>query len=147
VGSIAMMTGIASDRGNLAGAGAVIGLLGLVAQGVSAATTPAADIRAWQSLPSTILVHDGDAWTRGEATIVSAAGERPVLIRGGKDGCTIAWGRTRSSLAEDDGGGVRFVKHRPQEDGRREKNSAFRNLLQAEQGAATGSLVKTGGAQ
>lgn len=145
VGNIAMLTGIASDRGNLAGAGAIIGLVGLFAKGISAATTPTADTRAWQSLPSVVLFQDRGEPLTGTLSVSSGNGERPLAIQPSTGKCSIAWGRTRSALGTSDGGTVRFVDDRTQEDARREKNTLFRQQLQAD--AANVGLAKAGGAQ
>jgi tetratricopeptide (TPR) repeat protein len=145
VGQIAMLQGLASDRSNLAGAGAIIGLVGLFAKGISAATTPTADTRAWQSLPSAVLFQDRAEPLAGTLTVVSANGERPLAIQPSSGKCSIAWGRTRSALGVGDGGSVRFTDDRVQEDSRREKNNLFREQLKAD--AANVGLAKAGAAQ
>jgi tetratricopeptide (TPR) repeat protein len=145
VGQAAMMQGIYSNRNNLAGAGAIIGLVGLFAKGVSSATTPTADTRAWQSLPSVVLFHDRAEPLTGTVSVVSSNGERPLAIQPSSGKCSIAWGRTRSSLGVAEGGSVRFVDERIQDDTRRDKNQLFRQQLQADAGNV--GLAKSEGAQ
>jgi len=145
VGQIAMLQGFASDRSNLAGAGAIIGLVGLFAKGISAATTPTADTRGWQSLPSVVLFHDRAVPLAGTTSVAWSGGERPLAIQASSGKCAIAWGRTRSALGVGDGGSVRFVDERIQEDARREKNDLFRQQLQAD--AANIGLAKAGDAK
>jgi tetratricopeptide (TPR) repeat protein len=145
VGQVAMLTGLASDHSNLVGAGAIIGLVGLFAKGVSAATTPTADTRAWQSLPAAVLFQDRGAPLAGKVTVVSGNGETALAIQPSQGKCSIAWGRTRSALAAGDGGSVRFVDDRIQDEARREKNQLFRQQLQADGGNV--GMAKAGGAQ
>ena len=147
VGMVAMMQGLSSDRSNLAGAGALIGLAGLLAKGVAAATTPAADTRTWQSLPASLLLHTADSAMPANLTLASASGRGDAMlpVQATQGGCSIAWGRTRSALAASDGGTVRFADDKAQERGREKKNELFRGMLKAEFAAV--GLAKAGGAQ
>lgn len=54
VGLAAMQVGLAGNNRDMAGAGAIVGLLGMFATMAANAMTPAADVRRWGSLPNVI---------------------------------------------------------------------------------------------
>ena len=118
------------NNSNMGMAGAIVGLLGLVAKGVSAATTPAADVRAWTSLPANVMLFTADVQPKSPITLASATSAAAVLpIQASQNGCWIGWGRTRSALAATDGGTAKFSDGKVETSNREEKNKAFRVAL------------------
>jgi hypothetical protein len=111
-------------------AGALIGLAGLVAKGVAAATTPAADTRSWTSLPASVMLFTADVQPGSPVVMASAASSaQPLPIQSSKNGCWIGWGRTRSALAASSGGTAVLADASVEVGNREEKNKAFRASL------------------
>lgn len=126
----AMMNSNYHHNNNVGMAGAIVGLLGLVAKGVSAATTPAADVRAWSSLPANVMLFTANVQPRFPVTVASATSATTALpIQTSKNGCWIGWGRTRSALATTEGGTAIIVDGKVETSNREEKNKAFRVAL------------------
>ncbi len=96
VGYTTTLAGIASNNNNMAAAGEIGMALGLVSGLFSKTMTPAADTRAWTSLPAQIVLVTG---TGGPAPVDfkvdGVAQTTPLLALGAK--CSLAWGRTQSS--------------------------------------------------
>ena len=135
VGMASMQVGMMNNNDNMAQFGALASFAGLFAQVAAQAMTPEADVRAWGSLPGTIYLASAavppaelklglkfDAGT-GEQTR-----DMPLIAK--HDDCGVAWTRTRSALAPQDGG-VALISKSPRLDdsGRREQNAAFRSQL------------------
>jgi tetratricopeptide (TPR) repeat protein len=98
-----MNAGSRYNDNNMAAAGAIVMLAGLMAHAAAAATTPEADLRYWDNLPDNLYF----------ATLRMPAGEvsvtmpdrmnKPVQMRVSRKGnCAIGWGRTHSALAIPD---------------------------------------------
>lgn len=130
------INGIGSGNNGLANAGVFGMLLGMVAKGVAAAATPAADIRAWDSLPSKVLVlQEVDSTGQPMSLVVGGvAKEFPINTKAGN--CSIAWARTSSALSVDAGGTARFDDRKLVEANRGDRNRAFRTMLSTELVAA-----------
>jgi len=137
-GNVALVTGMAmmtSNNTNAQAAGAIVALVGLVAKGVAYATTPAADLRQWTSLPASVMLFTGDVEPGPGVTMMSAASTNsaallPVQHRNG--GCWIGWGRTRSALATIAGGVAVVADTKVEYTDRDAKNVAFRANLKTE---------------
>ena len=142
-GNVAVVTGAAmmtSNNSNVQAAGAVVALVGLVAKGVAYATTPAADLRQWTSLPASVLLFTGDVEPGPGLTIASAVNQTPVLlsVQQRNGACWIGWGRTRSALAIEAGGVAVLGDTKVEYADREAKNNAFRaNLMTEYPGTAT----------
>jgi tetratricopeptide (TPR) repeat protein len=98
-----MNAGSRYNDNNMAAAGAIVLLAGLMAHAAAAATTPEADLRFWDNLPdnlhfATLRIPAGEV----SATLVDTM-NRPVQMRIAHKGqCAIGWGRTHSALAIPD---------------------------------------------
>ena len=137
VGDVALISGSAmmtSDNSNVQAVGAVVALIGLVAKGVAYATTPAADLRQWTSLPASVLLFTGDIEPGSGLTMVSAVNQSPVLlpVQQRNGACWIGWGRTRSALAFEAGGVAVVVDTKVEYADRDAKNNVFRANLKSE---------------
>jgi len=121
------------NNSNMGMAGAIVGLIGLVAKGVAAATTPAADTRTWSSLPANVMLFTADIDPQPPVTLASAANAAaPLPIQASRNGCWIGWGGTRSALATADGGTAQLADAEVQTSNREDKNKAFRAALVAD---------------
>ena len=136
VGLTAMTIGAYSGNSDMAGAGAIIGLLGLIAKSASDAMTPAADTRYWGALPRHVYVATagslpGDAKLSLSYDPGSGATEtKPFAFVAKNQECGIAWGRTRSALAASDGGTAAVAASPAFDDaGRQSQNSVLRTML------------------
>lgn len=135
VGMASMQVGMMNNNDNMAQFGALASFAGLFAQVAAQAMTPEADIRAWGSLPGAIYV--GSAELPPEdlklgLTFDAGAGAqtRQVQLAAKHGDCAVAWTRTRSALAPQDGGLASITPSpRLDDSGRRENNAAFRSQL------------------
>lgn len=101
-GYAAALGGVTSNNQGLQNAGEIGMAIGLVSGLFSAAMTPAADTRAWRSLPGGISLVSGEARAGvAPALTFSVGGEQSSAILSAQSGkCSIAWGRTlKSALA------------------------------------------------
>jgi tetratricopeptide (TPR) repeat protein len=127
----AMLGAINGDRGT-ANAGLAGMLVGLVAKGVAASTTPAADTRTWDSLPGRVMLYAGADLTRGPVTITLEGRATPAALQATQGHCSFAWGHTRSALTTAMGGTVSIAEEKPLESDRGERNKALRAMLVSE---------------
>lgn len=106
VGLATVVAGAANRSSEATIAGAAVTMLGLIAQGVSGAVKPEADVRAWDNLPDGVHVLTAALPAgppRVEAVFFDAAGApvrgmtRPVPIQFAKR-CGIGWVRSRSAV-------------------------------------------------
>ena len=105
-GDVAMVSGVAMMRtggyghnnNNMAAAGAVVGLLGIMAKAAAAAASPEADLRYWDNLPDKI--HFATLKTPPKlAQVQFADATKTVSVVPQKAGrCAIGWVRTHSAL-------------------------------------------------
>jgi hypothetical protein len=98
-----MNAGSRYNDNNMATAGAIVMLVGLMAHAAAAATTPEADLRYWDNLPDNLYF----ATLRMPASEVSVTMpdrmNKPAQMRVSRKGnCAIGWGRTHSALAIPD---------------------------------------------
>ncbi len=100
--------GILDHNSDMAGLGAAIGLIGLLAQAASDAAKPAADTRTWSTLPRNVYLAGGEIASEANPEFkvefdgVSGL-EMSTLSYWGKHGnCAVAWGRTRRSTSLPD---------------------------------------------
>ena len=131
-GSHLAMLGAATGSRDLAGAGLVGMFAGLIAKGVEQATTPAADVRNWDSLPGKLMLISGDDVAKEPLELRMGNTGKAMPIQAASGACTLAWGRTRSALTTDLGGTVRFEDSAPSEANRGDRNRAFRTMLTSE---------------
>jgi tetratricopeptide (TPR) repeat protein len=135
VGMATMQVGAMRNDHNMAGFGAIAGLAGMFAQMAADAMTPQADVRAWGSLPAAIYVASeasppADVKVAVKFDTGGGAQTKPVVLAARNSDCAVAWSRTRSALAPQDGGRA-SITPRPQleNSGREQQNAAFRAQL------------------
>ena len=88
--------GVGLGDSDLAGAGAVVGLMSLFADAAASETKPAADTRQWDNLPEKVAygTYRRPA-SRPEVSFAAPANARPTHFDG--DGsCSVAWARSQS---------------------------------------------------
>jgi tetratricopeptide (TPR) repeat protein len=98
-----MNAGSRYNDNNMAAAGAIVVLVGLMAHAAAAATTPEADLRYWDNLPDNLHFATLSI-PAGEVSVTMADPlNKPILMRVTRKGqCAIGWGRTHSALAIPD---------------------------------------------
>jgi hypothetical protein len=119
---------INGDRGT-ANVGLAGMLIGLVAKGVAASTTPAADTRMWDSLPGRVMLYGGTDLAKGPVTITVDGRATLAPLHATQGSCSVAWARTRSALTTAMGGTVSIAEDKPLESDRGERNKALRAML------------------
>ena len=135
VGMASMHAGVMSNNDNMAQFGALASFAGLFAQVAAQAMTPEADTRAWGSLPGAIYVGSAElplADFKLGLTFDAGAGAqtKEVQLAAKHQDCAIAWTRTRSALAPQDGGLASITPSpRLDDSGRQQQNTAFRAQL------------------
>lgn len=135
VGTASMYAGAVNNDNNMANFGALASVAGMFAQMAAKAMTPEADVRAWGSLPAAIYV-GAEAAPPVEPKLAvkynAGAGTqtKQVALAATHKACGIAWARTRSALAPQDGG-LASISSAPRLDdsGRETQNAAFRAQL------------------
>jgi hypothetical protein len=132
VGMVAALAGLSSGNNNMAGVGMAGMLIGLVAKGIEAATTPAADIRAWDTLPGKIVMVSEKDIAAAPLKLVMADKSSPVPLQATNGECSLAWARTSSALSTDSGGTAQFSPPKASEANRGDRNKAFRDMVQNE---------------
>ena len=98
-----MNAGSRYNDNNMAAAGAIVLLAGLMAHAAAAATTPEADLRFWDNLPdnlhfATLRIPVGEV----SATMTDSMNKPVQMHVAHKGQCAIGWGRTHSALAIPD---------------------------------------------
>lgn len=130
VGYATAIQGAFSNNSNLAQAGTIGMVAGLAGSLFAHAMTPAADTRAWATLPAGIAVKTGQL--QGSASPVlsfqygdpESSGSTVLNTRTGK--CAFSWGRTQSSLPT----ALAQVRKPVVEENKREAlNAQFRSML------------------
>ncbi len=140
VGEAATIAGIASGNRGMAGAGLIGLFVGLVADGIAASTTPAADVRYWSSLPDSIAMRTG-MLPVADVSGGNVAGAKAMPIASKIDHCRIVWARTHSALPVEFGGTAKISKEAAAEEGRETRNQLFRAMLEAELRSATPAVT------
>lgn len=107
-------------------------LFGIVSKGMSMASNPEADVRAWDTLPARVLLRAEKDIAHAPVKLVSAGAATELPVRGSHGACSFAWGRTRSALAMEMGGSARINSPESAESYRGDRNRAFRVLLTTE---------------
>jgi tetratricopeptide (TPR) repeat protein len=129
---VAMTTaGMLSDNSNLAAAGLAGSLIGLAFSIAESSAKPAADVRAWSSLPGQLVMFSNDAKANGEIRLSwkDQPQPAPLPVQGTHGRCSIAWGKTQSALSPKDGGTAAVRQDNAHDGGASEKNKAFRAML------------------
>lgn len=124
----ALLGAMSGDRGT-ANAGMAGLLIGLIAKGVEASTTPAADLRAWDSLPAAVKIYNAPDVAKAPVHLSMAGVSRAAPLHAAKGQCSFAWARTRSALTVAMGGVVAIAEDKPVEANRGERNKALRAML------------------
>ena len=95
-----MNAGSRYNDNNMAAAGAIVLLVGLMAHAAATATTPEADLRYWDNLPDNLHFATLSI-PAGEVSVTMADSQnKPIQMRVTHKGeCAIGWGRTHSALA------------------------------------------------
>jgi len=124
----AMLGAISGDR-STANAGMAGMLFGLIAKGVEAATTPAADIRAWDSLPAAVKIHSAPDVAKAPFQIAMAGVSKTSPLHAARGQCSFAWARTHSAQTVAMGGTAAMADGPPVESNRGERNRALRAML------------------
>lgn len=132
VGMQAMLAGANSGNSNMANAGMFGMFVGIVAKGVASATTPAADLRSWDSLPGKVMVLQTADLASTPLKLVVGGDAQDFPLRAVNGKCSIAWARTSSALTTDMGGTARIEDQKPVEANRGDRNKAFRAMLETE---------------
>src|SRR5690606_13015325 len=129
-GALMSIAGAQSGQRDVMNAGFASMLASVIASAISDATAPQADVRAWRSLPSRVLMADLTNVPSSALRLTGASGARPLTLHPeSRHACSIAYGRTTSPLMTADGGVVTTESVRPQENGREQRNAAFRDEL------------------
>lgn len=92
VGTQAVMTGSMTGNNSMANAGLAGMFIGVVAKAAGAAANPAADVRAWETLPAHIYLVTRPAGAANAALLVDGQ-PRPMLLTASSGRCSLAWGR------------------------------------------------------
>ena len=138
VGTVALQAGaqmsmLGSIQGNrdVANAGLAGMLVGLIAKGVAQAATPAADVRAWSTLPARVMMASSNEasskvsgyWWSGQP------GPQPFALKTEGPQCSLAWARAGFISPEYSGTDEIDPMFREAETTRVERNHAFRAML------------------
>lgn len=118
---------VTGDRG-AANFGLAGMLLGFVAKGVESASTPEADIRAWDNLPARVLMHAASDAAAPTAKLVLPEGVVPLPLASSVGGCSLGWGPAQPSAAELN----LAAPAASVESGRGDRNRSFRGMLVAD---------------
>jgi tetratricopeptide (TPR) repeat protein len=135
IGAQAAALGIVSGNRDLGNAGMIGLLVGMVAKGVEQATTPAADIRGWDSLPGKVMVISANEIANAPLEFTVSGAFKPISLQATNGSCSVAWARTSSSLGTEMGGSAKFEDQKPTEANRGDRNKSFRAMLTSELGA------------
>jgi tetratricopeptide (TPR) repeat protein len=137
VGYATTLRGMYSGNQNLEQAGAIGMAAGLVGSLFAHAMTPAADTRAWISLPAGVSVETGELQGLGIPSMSfefgdsNSPGSSVVNARAGK--CAFSWGRTHSSVTA---AVSKMQSLAPDESRREAANAQFRSMLESTFAAA-----------
>jgi len=138
VGNVALNAGaqlaaVGAMTGNrdMSGAGLVGLLIGVVAKAAEASANPAADVRAWTSLPAQVDIVADDDVSLDAATFTWSrqASGKPLALSASSGKCALGWARTRPALSADQGGTAVVASEQPDERNRGDRNKAFRAML------------------
>lgn len=139
VGEVGMATGqslvqIAAQTNDRQSAnlGMAAMLVGLVAKAVETAANPAADVRAWDTLPAKVLALSSPTGSVKEFRVAIDDVERPLMLQTAAGGCALGWIRTGSALPSEHGGTAHFAPAALNEDNRVQRNKAFRAMVSSE---------------
>lgn len=128
-GSQVAMAGASYGNRNMANAGLAAMFIGLVAKGIEHASNPAADVRAWDSLPGRVMLSTEQDLAHRPIQFAVGGSARPVTLQATQGNCSLAWARTRSALTGDMGGTVRIEEEVPADANRGDRNRSFRAML------------------
>lgn len=124
-GMQAVAMGAMSGNRDMTNAGFAGMFIGLIAKGVEASANPAADLRAWDTLPARILVHveQDVASPRLELLQGGQPAAMPLMASHGR--CSLAWGRYQTLTAPP----TADSRSRNVEENRGDRNRALREAL------------------
>jgi len=119
IGDVALTTSsIASQLGSSAGslAGSYVGLgmmaFGLASKIASAATTPDADVRYWETLPRDVYAVALPSVPADKIVAGTSGSETALTMRSDGTACSIAWGRAGTAAPAAAGGGAQTADAR-----------------------------------
>jgi len=102
IGRQAMNMGMLSNNSDLAGAGAIIGVIGLFASMAADAAQPDADTRYWETLPDSIhlatATRPAEAWNLKVEFPGSGRTAAAAVLSEPSQKCSVAWTRSESAL-------------------------------------------------
>ena len=130
IGQQVAVFGALSGNRDMSSAGLIGMFAGLVAKGIEHATTPAADVRGWDTLPGKVsMLQAPEGGTEGALQLQVSGTQKPLAIVVKNGSCSLAWGRTGSALPAELGGAARFEDLSPVEANRGDRNKSFRAML------------------
>ncbi len=125
---VAMVGSSLNDRG-MANLGLAGMLLGMVAKSVEKAVTPAADVRAWDTLPAQVMLATMPELSPAALTLTVDGTPAVPALHASKGSCSVTWLRTAAGSAAGIEGAQALV---PVEQSRGDRNRAFRAMLTSE---------------
>jgi tetratricopeptide (TPR) repeat protein len=126
------LSGLSSNNQGLAEAGEIGMAVGLVSGFFASAMNPAADTRAWTTLPAGVQLVTGQAPASGQPAMSFAlhgVSATPAALNARSGNCSIAWGRTVSAL--DISSAPNVARPVLAESRHEAANQQFRAMLQA----------------
>jgi len=101
-GMAAMYMGATGNHSDLAAAGALFAVGGMLASAVAEAAKPDADTRYWDNLPSSVVLAATTSATSVSVSVAYDGEQRPaVALTPSGASCTVVWSRSHSALAID----------------------------------------------
>ena len=122
----------ATGNRDMAGAAGIFALISIGTQIAASTTTPAADLREWNTLPRYVSLDAGVAPAEAFTPMVKVGDAAPVapLMSGTKGKCGFSWTMHGAlPLPAESGGHLTLLNPRLMEEGREAKNKEFRSLL------------------
>ena len=97
-----MYMGATGNHSDLAAAGALFAVGGMLASAVAEAAKPDADTRYWDNLPSSVVLAATTSATSVSVSVAYDGEQRPaVALTPSGASCTVVWSRSHSALAID----------------------------------------------
>lgn len=124
-GMQAVAMGAMNGNRDMTNAGFAGMFIGLIAKGVEASTNPAADVRAWDTLPGRILVHVEQDVANPKLQLLQSGQPMALPLIAASGTCSIAWGRFRTA----DPVPAAEPEKRSMEANRGDRNRALRETL------------------
>jgi hypothetical protein len=101
VGASMIYGGVLSDNSDMAGAGLVVGAIGIFASKIAEAAKPTADARYWDNLPDSIhfatFERPNEAWEASMQLMGSGRTGHAELLDDQSSSCSVVWARSTSA--------------------------------------------------